>query len=99
MAIDKALNQAPLGLDASFSGGVMPGVNTTDDDIEIEIEDPEEVTIRTGDLEIDIDPDAIDEDEFNENLADTLDEGQLTELAGDLIGEFEEDVSSRKDWI
>ena len=99
MAIDKALNQAPLGLDASFSGGVMPGVNTTDDDIEIEIEDPEEVTIRTGDLEIEIDPDAIDEDEFNENLADTLDEGQLTELAGDLIGEFEEDVSSRKDWI
>ena len=99
MAIDKALNQAPLGLDASFSGGVMPGVNTTDDDIEIEIEDPEEVTIRTGGLEIEIDPDAIDEDEFNENLADTLDEGQLTELAGDLIGEFEEDVSSRKDWI
>ena len=99
MAIDKALNQAPLGLDASFSSGVMPGVNTTDDDIEIEIEDPEEVTIRTGDLEIEIDPDAIDEDEFNENLADTLDEGQLTELAGDLIGEFEEDVSSRKDWI
>jgi hypothetical protein len=99
MAIDKALNQAPLGLDASFSSGVMPGVNTTDDDIEIEIEDPEEVTIRTGGLEIEIDPDAIDEDEFNENLADTLDEGQLTELAGDLIGEFEEDVSSRKDWI
>ena len=99
MAIDKALNQAPLGLDASFSEGVMPGVNTTDDDIEIEIEDPEEVTIRTGGLEIEIDPDAIDEDEFNENLAETLDEGQLTELAGDLIGEFEEDVSSRKDWI
>ena len=98
MAIDKAINQAPLGLDGTLNAGVMPGVNI-EPDLEIEIEDPEEVTIRTGDLEIEIDPDAIDEDEFNENLAETLDEGQLTELAGDLVGEFEEDVSSRKDWI
>ena len=54
-------------------------------DIEIEIEDPEEVTIRSGDMEIEIDPDEEEDDEFNENLAETLDEGQLTQLAGDLI--------------
>ena len=99
MAVDKSLNQAPLGLDSSFSSGMMRGVNAPDEDIEIEIEDPEEVTIRAGDTEIEIDPDAEEDDGFNENLADILDDGQLTELAGDLIGEFEEDISSRKDWM
>jgi len=92
MDIDKALNQAPLGLSPEDLMGEEP-------DIEIEIEDPESVSIGIGDMEIEIDPDAVDEDEFNENLAEDLDEGQLTELAGDLLGEFEEDVSSRKDWI
>jgi len=92
MDIDKALNQAPLGLSAEHLMAQEP-------DLEIEIEDPEEVTIRSGDMEIEIDPDAEEDDEFNENLADILDEGQLTELAGDLIGEFDEDISSRKDWM
>jgi hypothetical protein len=92
MDIDKALNQAPLGLSEEDMMGREP-------DIEIEIEDPEEVTIRSGDMEVEIDPDEEENDEFNENLAETLDEGQLTQLAGDLLGEFEEDLSSRKDWI
>jgi hypothetical protein len=92
MAIDKALNQAPLGLSAENMMDQEPA-------LEIEIEDPEEVTIRSGDMEIEIDPDAMEDDEFNANLAEDLDEGQLTELAGDLIGEFDEDLSSRKDWI
>jgi hypothetical protein len=92
MDIDKALNQAPLGLSPEDMMGQEP-------DIEIEIEDPEEVTIRAGDMEIEIDPDAEEDDGFNDNLAEDMDEGVLTELAGDLLGEFEEDLSSRKDWI
>ena len=92
MDSDKALNQAPMGLNPDDLLGDEPM-------LEIEIEDPEEVTIRSGDMEIEIDPDAVDEDQFNENLAEDLDEGQLNELAGDLIGEFEEDLSSRKDWM
>ena len=92
MDIDKALNQAPLGLSPEDLMGEEPA-------LEIEIEDPESVTIGIGDMEIEIDPDAVDEDEFNENLAETIDEGQLVQLAGDLLGEFEEDLSSRKDWI
>lgn len=91
MAIDKALNQAPLGLDASMMGE-MP-----EPDIEIEIEDPESVEIRLPGLEIELEPG--EDDEFNANLAEELDEGQLTELAGDLLGDFDEDISSRKDWI
>ena len=99
MAVDKALNQAPLGLDASFSGGVMPGVNM-EPDLEIEIEDPESVTIGMDGLEIEIEPGDDDEDqEFNENLAEILGEGELTELVGDLIGDYDDDIASRRDWI
>ena len=91
MDIDKSLNQAPLGMSPMASMDEGP-------DIEIEIEDPEEVDIRMGGLEIEIDP-SEDEGDFNDNLAETLDEGMLTELAGDLLGEFDEDINSRKDWI
>ncbi len=59
MAVDKSINQAPLGLDATLAAGAVPGVNTTDEyapDLEIEIEDPEEVKIRMDGLEIEIEP-------------------------------------------
>ncbi len=98
MAVVKSLNQAPLGLDATLANGVEPGVNMPEPDIEIEIEDPESVTLGIDGMEIEIEP-GEHEDEFNENLVDILDEGQLAELAGDLIGDFEEDVNSRSDWI
>lgn len=91
MDIDKSLNQAPLGMSPMMEMDEGP-------DIEIEIEDPESVTIGMDGMEIEIDP-SEDEGDFNENLAEYLDEGVLAELAGDLIGEFNEDISSRKDWI
>jgi hypothetical protein len=92
MDIDKSLNQAPTGLD--FDKSEVYDVP----DIEIEIEDPESVSIGIGGMEIEIDP-SEDEGDFNDNLAEDLDEDMLAELAGDLIGEFNEDISSRKDWI
>lgn len=91
MDIDKSLNQAPLGMSPMSEMDEGP-------DIEIEIEDPESVEIGIDGLEIEIDP-SEDEGDFNDNLAEDLDEGMLAELAGDLIGEFNEDISSRKDWI
>ncbi len=98
MAVDKSLGQAPLGLDATLASGVEPGVNMPEPDIEIEIEDPESVTVGIDGMEIEIDPSEA-EDDFNENLAEVLDERQLVQLAGDLVGEFDEDVGSRRDWI
>jgi hypothetical protein len=99
MAVDKALNQAPLGLDATLATGVEPGVNI-EPDLEIEIEDPEEVKLRMDGLEIEIEPGEDEEEsEFNENLAEILDNGQLAEIAGDLIGDFDDDIASRRDWI
>ena len=92
MAIDKALNPAPQGLSAETLLSQEPA-------LEIEIEDPESVTLGMDGLEIEIDPDAEEEDEFGQNLVDVLDEGQLAELAGDLLGEYDEDVNSRSDWV
>jgi hypothetical protein len=98
MAVDKSLNQAPLGLDATFASGVMPGVNM-ESDLEIEIEDPESVTVGMDGMEIEIEPGDDEDSEFDENLAEMLDGGELAEIAGDLIGDFDDDISSRKDWI
>ena len=100
MAVDKSLGQAPLGLDATLASGIEPGVNMPQPDMEIEIEDPESVDIHTGDLTIHLEPGADGEEgDFNENLAETLDEDELAEMAGDLVGEYDEDVNSRRDWI
>ena len=88
MAIDKALYELPQGLE---------GINQSPP-VEIEIEDPESVKISMDGLEIDIEK-AEDTEEFNKNLAEELTQGELTLLAGDLIGDFDGDVASRKDWI
>ena len=87
--IDKALYQAPLGIEEETNG--MP-------DLEIEIEDPESVEIRMGDLEISMEPE-VDEDEFNANLADDIDDSVLSTMASELIADYEDDLASRKDWI
>ena len=91
MAIDKALNQAPMGL-SEDDISQMPA-------IEIEIEDPESVTIGLDGLEISLEKEEEGPDNFSANLADFVDDDALQELAGELVGDFEEDVSSRRDWM
>ena len=91
MAIDKSVNQAPQGLEE---------LAKAQPDLSIQIEDPESVTLDDGSMEITIVPGKEEgDDEFNANLAEDLDEGTLTELSGDLIGEYDSDISSRKDWL
>ena len=90
MAIEKALYQAPVGIEEAAA---------MESPIEIEIEDPESVTIGIDGLEITIEPDEESEDDFNDNLAESMDEGELTELCGDLIGDFDSDIASRRDYI
>jgi hypothetical protein len=89
--IDKSLAQAPQGLEELATG--QP-------DLSIEIENPESVTLDDGSMEITIIPGKdVAGDEFNANLADDMDESQLTELSGDLLGEYDADINSRKDWL
>ena len=90
MPVDKGLYQAPQGLEAI--------VGNEEPDIEIQIEDPESVTIGMDGTEIEIDPDAMPEDEFNKNLAEEMNPGDLQELAGDLAGSIDDDKAARKDW-
>jgi hypothetical protein len=89
--IDKGLYQAPLGMDKE--------PNMADAALAIEIENPDSVTLDDGSMEITIEPGNEIDDEFNDNLAENLDEGTLTELAGDLLGDFQTDIESRKDWL
>jgi hypothetical protein len=84
--IDKSLYQAPLGM-------------TDLEPIEIEIEDPESVKIGLGDLEIEIEPPEPSDEDFDANLAEYISEKAMTEIAGDLLGDFEDDLAARKDWI
>ena len=89
MSIDKALYQAPVGLDSIVE----------EEPIEIEIEDPESVKIAMGGMEIEIEPEEETADDFDANLAEYMSEGELTEIVGDLLGDFDDDISARKDWI
>ena len=91
MSIEKALYQAPVGLDSITEEEEPP--------IEIEIEDPASVTIGVNGLAIEIEPSEPTAEDFDANLAEFMSEGDLTEIAGDLLGDFDDDISSRKDWI
>ena len=90
MAIEKGLYQAPEGIEA---------LAVDETPIEIEIENPEGVTIGLDGLEIEIEPAEETADDFDANLAEYMSEATLAALAGDLIGDFESDIASRKDWI
>ena len=98
MAIEKGLYSAPMGLDEEAElddSAVAEG-----EALEIEIIDPEAVILDDGSVEITLIPDADDSDMlgFDGNLAEGLDEGELRELSGDLLGLVEADIESRKEW-
>jgi hypothetical protein len=90
MAIEKSLYELPQGLEAAAA---------MQEPIEIEIEDPEAVRIGIDGLEIEITPKKETADDFDANLAEYLDERELAQICGDLLGDVESDVSSRKDWM
>ena len=85
---DKALYQAPQGIEA---------LAEEESPLEIEIVDPEEVNIHAGGTDISIIP-GEDEEGFSDNLAEYMDEGAMSSLAGDLDFDIEQDRGSRKEW-
>jgi hypothetical protein len=89
--IDKGLYAAPLGIDAL---GEAEGA------MEIDIVNPDMVTLDDGSVEITLVPDDAEdgEGEFSDNLAEYMDEGTLATLAGDLTELVDTDTSSRKEW-
>jgi len=93
MAIEKSLYEAPQGLEA------LDLMNQDIPEIEIEIEDPESVSIGIDGEEILSMEKGEDEDEFNMNLAEEMSESELQMIASELTGEFDDDIASRKDWM
>jgi len=87
--IDKSMNPAPQGI-ASLANEAP--------DLEIEIENPDDVAMTIGGIEIDLMPDRED-DSFSDNLAEYLSDSELQMLAGELLADFDDDIASRKDWI
>ena len=91
MAVDKGLYAAPAGLEAEA---------VEESALEIEIVNPDMVTLDDGSVEITLIPDADigDTVPFDANLADVLGEDVLSKISSDLMGAVDADTFSRKDW-
>ena len=90
MAIDKGLYAAPAGIEQAAMD---------EPDMEITIEDPESVEIDVDGLQIEIEKAKPSDEDFDANLAEFMDENELSLLASELIEAVEDDLASRKDWI
>ena len=84
--IDKALYQNPQGIAEAAE---------MEEPIEIEIVDPEQVNIHAGPFDISITP---TEPDFDKNLAEDIDEGELSMLASELAEDIKNDLGSRGEW-
>jgi len=66
--------------------------------IEIEIENPDAVSIGIDGVEIELTPEPETADTFDANLAEYMDDGELQSLASEIIALVDADINSRKDW-
>tara|TARA_R100001591_G_scaffold90923_1_gene96797 strand:- start:4004 stop:6565 length:2562 start_codon:yes stop_codon:yes gene_type:complete len=92
MAVDKRMEPVVM---ADIANRVA------DQEVIVDIENPDSVSIETedGGMIIDFDPDpSVDDAPFDSNLAEYLSEDYLNSLAQELVGAYEDDLSSRKDW-
>lgn len=87
--IEQSLYQAPEGLDQEDG-----------EELEIDIVNPEMVTLDDGSVEITLIPEdeEADEIEFHANLVEHMDEQALASLSSDLMEQIDADIQSRKDW-
>jgi len=73
-----------------------------EEELTIQIEDPESVAIDTedGGMIIDFDPNSKEtsDEDFDSNLAEFVDDKVLQELGGELISSYNGDRESRSDW-
>ena len=95
MNIDKGLYQAPAGL-----MGMMDDESIEEpQQVEIEIEDPEAVSITADGFKLEMRKGEETEEDFDANLAEFMDESALVSLGSELVGEFTNDVADRKEWM
>ncbi len=89
MAVEKGLFQAPKGVDEEDT-----------EQLEIEIVNPDMVTLDDGSMEVTIMPGAEDigTGAFDENLAENMKDDELSIVADELLGNIDSDLDSRKEW-
>ena len=88
MAVEKALTPSPIEEAAK-----------KEDALEIEIVNPEMVTLDDGSVEVTIIPGGdTGKGGFNANIAEEMEDDALSILADDIIDMVEGDLNSRKDW-
>ena len=83
---------------------VIPG---TEEDLAIEIEQPEMMDSQNtevylaedGSATIGFDPEEQINLQFGENIAEVIDERELSAIASELTSLYEDDVESRDDWF
>ncbi len=90
-----SLNPAPLGLDA-----LAPEMDEGPE-IEVQIENPDGVLVGMDGIEIDLMEIVAGDksDDFDANLAEEMDEGELQKVASDLVEMVDSDISGRKEWV
>jgi hypothetical protein len=85
----KGLYAAPQGI----------SMDDMEPEIEIEVEDPESVTLGLGDIEIQLEAQPDTAEDFDANLADYMDDKELALLVSELVADFDKDINDRKDWM
>ena len=91
MAIEKGLYAAPEGIDE--------GIEEDAGELEIEIVNPDMVTLDDGSVEITLVPgEDIGPTSFDANLAESLEDNALAHISNELVGYVDTDIDSRKDW-
>ncbi len=84
MAIEKSLYELPEGITAE-------DMAAPELEIEIEVEKEEEGDEPVVEIEI-------KESDFNANLAEEMDEGELQQVSEDILDLIKQDINSRKEW-
>lgn len=84
MAIEKSLYELPEGITAD-------DMAAPELEIEIEVEKEEEGDEPVVEIEI-------KESDFNANLAEEMDEGELQQVSEDILDLIKQDINSRKEW-
>ena len=85
-SMDKGMYAAPQGIADLLMG---------EPDIEIEIGLPEDVEVG---VEVDIGGKEEGDPKFNKNLAEDIDEDELSKISSDIMEMVEADIASRRDW-
>ena len=95
MAIEKSIYNMPSEVDDDIEvGAVVDMAIATDEDMPVMVElDDGGVEISFGE-----EPSAADMIPFDANIAEYLEEGDLRELASDLMSSVEGDIAARKEW-